>query len=862
MLLFRAFILRPLWQEKLRTSLTILGVTLGVAVMLAIQLANQGSLRGFSAALDAVSGKAALEITAPPLGVDETLLPSLHWLRQYGIATPVIEADVIARSPASTTSSTLRVIGVDSFRDPALRDYSVGSQSGAASGMQLMTFLSQPGALMVSQPFAESQGLEVGSNLELLIGDRTVTCSVSAILTPPSGTVASTLASQSIAIMDIANAQVILGRLGRVDRLELRLHEGISVAAAEQALKSQLPPSLTVQRPQRRSSAVETMLAAFHFNLTMLSGIALVVGLFLIYNTVSVAVMTRRREIGMLRTLGVTRLQVLRFFLGEALALGLLGALLGVPLSSLLAKGAVALTATTVDTLYVRAAAQVPPLTLTHLLAGLALALPLALLAALFPALEASRVAPVEAMRGESASLMQTSSARRWLPLSLAALTTSLGIYAALQPPVHGLSLWAYLSCGCAILAMALVVPSLLFRGVGWLRPFMARFFGIEGRLATSQIRASTRRLSVSVAALAVSLALTVAIAVMVGSFRSTVLYWVNQTMGADLYVRPGTPPRSLNPPRFSETTLAVLRQHPAVLAVDDYSSMDLLYGDRYIKLGAADFALQLQHGRLAFKTSGDSKDLLRTALSGEAILVSESFALRFQVREGDVITLTTAKGPQPFRIAAQYYDYSNDSGAISMDRALFRRWFGESAPTHIAIYLKPGSNPDQVRTEMLQSLGAGSLVAIFTNAGLRAEVLRIFDSTFAITWALELIAILVAMAGIAATMLTLVMERLPEIRLLRIAGADVAQVRRTIVLESGLLGAVSQCLGLAVGLLLSLLLIHVINPQSFGWSIQFHSPWWFLLGSTILTIAAAMLAGLYPAWRAAKSQISVTPAS
>ncbi|WP_176159409.1 lipocalin-like domain-containing protein [Prosthecobacter debontii] len=854
--LFYRFILRPFLAEPVRTALTVLGIMLGVAVMLAIQLANSGSLRGFSAALDAVSGKASLEITAPPLGIDERWLPDLAWLREYGVATPLIEADVL--SVTDHGRETLRLIGVDALRDPALRDYAIGHEGDdavAATGMQLMSFLGEPETMLLSASFAKRHGLQAGDPIKLWIGDRERVCRIAGVFgeasAANSATPGAALAAQSLAILDIANAQVLLDKAGRVDRLELRLDEGVDVAEAEQGIRQRLPERFTLQRPQRRTAAVEKMLAAFHFNLTMLSGIALVVGVFLIYNTISVAVMTRRREVGMLRTLGVTQRQVMSLFLGKAALLGVCGALLGVPLAKGLAEAAVALTSTTVDTLYIAAAAQVPELNWLHFVLALGVAVPLSLLAAMLPVREVGRVSPVEAMRESEGHGVQTVSKTQALRAWLGALASGgAGYWASQQPAVSGLPLWGYFTCFCAIIGMSLLVPLLLRGTAQALRGVLGRVFGIEGRLAVAQIRASTHRLSISVAALAVSLALTVAIAVMVGSFRQTVLYWVDQTLGADLYVRPGTPARSQSPPTLSDETLQTLRDHPSVEVVETYRSTDMLYQDRMIKLGAGDFAIQLQHGRIAFKTRGDSKQLLKQAKEQQQVFVSESFALRFQVREGDVISLRTPKGETRFTIAALFYDYSNDSGTISMDREWFQYWFGESQPTHVAMYLKARADPETVKADLVQRLDGRGFVSIFTNAGLKSEVLRIFDSTFAITWALEIIAVLVAMAGIAVTMMTLVLERQAEIRLLRIAGAEVAQVRRTLMLESGFLGAVSQGLGLVVGLLLSLVLIHVINPQSFGWSIRFHMPWGFLMGATLLTIAGTVFAGLWPARR------------
>jgi putative ABC transport system permease protein len=839
--LFARLILRPLCREPARGLLSLAGVALGVAVMLAIQLANRGALGGFSAAIDAVAGRAALQISCPPLGIEEERFAELAWLREFGVAAPVVEADVVART--GDGEEVLRVLGIDALRDPALREYAL-QNAPVVAGLDLMRFLSRPDTLLLTRGFAGRHGLRAGDQLTLLAGDRRREGEVSAVIGGDSP-----LAEQALAIMDLAHAQLLLDRPGRLDRIDLRLHDGLAVEQVEQQVRARLPVGLQVDRPQRRSAAVETMLAAFHFNLTMLSGIALLVGLFLIHNTIAVAVMTRRREIGLWRTLGLTRGQVLRCFLGEALLLGLGGALLGVPLAKLLAEGAVALTATTVDTLYVATAARVPALDSWHWLAAVGIAVPLALMAAAVPALEASRVSPVEALRDDSA-LSGHGPSRLRGRLVLAALVALAGFLAALQRPVAGLPLWGYGACLAAIVVMALLTPVLLRTAATLLHGTMGRLLGIEGRLAAAQIRASAPRLAVSVAALAVSLALAAAIAIMVGSFRQTVHLWIDQSMGADLYVRPGTPARSRGVPTLSQATLDALTGHPALAAADAYCALDLPFRDRVIKLGTGDFAVQIEHGRMVMKTAGDPKQMLRQAREKGEIFVSESLAMRFGVREGGWLELPTPKGAQVFRIAGQFYDYSSDSGTVSMDRALFETWFGVCRPTHLALYLKPGTDPEAVRRELLSTLEGRGLVSVFTNEGLRAEVLRIFDATFAITWALEIIAILVAMAGVAATLLTLVLERRAELRLLHFAGASAGQLRRTILIESGLLGALSQALGLVVGLLLSLLLIHVINPQSFGWSMRFHVPWGLLAGATALTVLGTMLAGFWPARR------------
>jgi putative ABC transport system permease protein len=860
--LFSSIIVRPLRGDLGRALLTVLGVTLGVAVLLGIRKANEASLRGFRAGLEMTSGKAALEISAPPLGVREERVAELGWLREWGVASPVIQADVLAEGAGG--SEMVPLIGIDGLRDYAVMRPEM-AEAREAAGLDLMGLIGQPDQVLVTGALAKTLGVKVGEVVGVTFGDRRRELRVAAVLggepaarstgdgggEPASrSTGGAGVMSGSLLVMDIASAQVALERQGWVDRLEVRLHEGVDLAVAEAAVRARLPVGLTVQRPERRGEAVEKMLAAFHFNLTMLSTIALVVGLFLIYNTISVAVMTRRGEIGMLRTLGTTRGQILGLFLGEALLLAVVGAVLGVPVGWVLAQGAVMLTATTVDTLYVAHAAVVPGVEWWDAGLALGVAMPLAVVAAARPAWEAVRVPPVAAVRG--AEMMVARRGVAWGALGLTVGCLLAGVWAARQPAVNGLPLWGYGAAVLTVVGIAAVTPVVLAGVARLARGVLGRVFGIEGRLAAGQVGASTGRLSVSVAALAVSLALTLAIAIMVGSFRQTVMLWVDQSMGADLYLRPATPPRATHMPSFSAETVAKLKGHGLVEAVDGYRALDVPYEDRLVKLGTGDYALQMERARVAMKTPGEVREILKRALEQEGVLVSEAFAMRFKKQEGDRITLNTVQGPVAFLIAGQFYDYSNDRGTITMDHRQFARYFGESNPTHLALYLRPGADAEGVKAELAGVLGEAKVLA-FTNAGLRAEVLRIFDGTFAITWALELIAIVVAMAGVAATMLTLILDRQDEIRLLRLAGAEAGQVRRTVLIESGLIGAVSQGLGLVSGVLLSVVLIRVINPQSFGWSIQFHFPALFVAGSSVLTVVATMLAGVFPARRATR---------
>jgi putative ABC transport system permease protein len=849
--LFHTFIVRRLLSERLRTATTIVGVALGVAVVIAIQLANASSVRGFETALAVMSGRASVEVIGSGAGIDEARLPALGWLREFGSVSPVIEGRMAAVFGDGRTEA-MRVLGVDILRDTAIRDYQVLSDvsPGGADALPVARFLdllTSPRSIVIAATFAERHALAVGGELRLASGDRAQPFVVNGLLADEGP---ARVLDGNFVLMDIAAAQLAFDRLGRIDRIDVRLREDIDIGEALTAIAGRLPPGLAAQRPARRGEQVERMLSAFHMNLTALSWIALIVGLFLVYNTVTISVVARREEIGMLRALGVTRGQVLALFLGEAAMLGVVGAALGLGLARLLADVAVALTASTVSTLYVATAAVPPVLDAWHAALAFGIGVPLSLLAAAVPAREAASVPPTAAIRG--ADTLETRFRLGRGRLLWPAVLLALAAWLATLGPVGRVPLFAYLSSLAVVGGAALLVPAVLFALAAVSRTLLRRTFGVEGLLAHANLASAIPRLSISVAALAVALSMMVAIAVMIGSFRETVRYWVGQTLQADLFIAPGMRATPGVEQTISPDVVAAVAAHPDVEATDAFRNTEITYEGDLVMLGAGTFEIVATRGALLFKSPADGLAAVRSAVGADAVVVSEAFATKFGKNDGDEVTLPTPAGPRVFRIAAVYYDYSTERGVVVMDRGTFVRHYGDLPPTGLSVYLREDADPESARGAILESLDDGHRVFIHTNRSLREEVLRIFDSTFAITYALEIIAIFVAMLGVAGTLLTLVIERRRDLALLRLVGADRGQVRRMVVIEAGLIGAVSQAIGLAMGLALSLVLIYVVNVQSFGWTIQFHLPVLFLAQASVAVIVATAVAGIYPSRRAA----------
>ena len=850
MSLFRWFIIRHVRREWLRSAVTVGGVAIGIAVVVGIRLANESSVRGFETALEAVSGQVSLEVTSPGVGVAEDRLAELSWLRTFGRVSPVIDGDVLIRpSGTDTRGELLRVLGVDILRDRPFREYRLvddeaeGARSaGPITTQEFLSLLTDPDAIVLTRVFADRHGLTVGSDVELLVGDREVSLVVRALLGDDGP---AQVLDGNFALMDIAAAQLALGRLGAVDRVDIRLDERQVIEQAEREIADRLPPGLSVQRPERRGAQVETMLAAFHFNLTALSYIALLVGLFLVYNAVTVSVISRRAEIGMLRTVGTSRSTILWLFLGEALSLALIGCLIGAPLGGLLARAAVRMTASTVSTFWVAAAATVPAVGVGEVALSFAIGVPLAIAAAFLPAYEAARLTPLAAVRGEPDLLIHDRLPRRYVVSSLALFGVA-GFF-SLQPPVSGLPVYGLAAALAVVGGGALLVPvalSMLHR----VRLPVDRHVGVEVMLARANLGAAIRRLSISVSALVVSLAMMVAIAIMIGSFRETVVYWVGQTLQADLFISGARRSPVGDRGSISVDVERAVVEYPGVTAVDGFRSVDVPYGESTIIVGSGRFGVLLAHGNLLFKSPPDGRAAMAAAVAQPAVVVSESFSLRYDTQVGDRIELPTPSGPKGFDVAAVYFDYSSDRGLVVMDEAVFAQYYDARRPSGLTVYLDEDMDPQTARDGILASLGPTGRVFINTNATLRRQVLEVFDSTFAITYALEAIAIFVSMFGVASTLLTLALERRRDMAMLRLVGAERHHVRRMIMVEAGMLGLVSLGLGLTVGVVLSLILIFVINVQSFGWTIQFHLPVMFLLQSSLAILAATVVAGLYPA--------------
>ena len=833
LLLFYRLILRPLLQEPVRAALTILAITLGVAVVLAIDLAGDAATGSFRSSMETLSGDSDLEIIATG-GVPESLVGTLSSLPYAIRVVPRVEdvATVVG------TGQTLPLIGLDLIAAGNLRDstqsHMLPLATGAAASEKMVHSSLQPDSIWVG----ESLGKNPGDSLVLVINAQVRAFKIRGVYPDAHG-------NESAIVMDIAAAQRALNRFGRVDRIELKVPATPDLAEWRRRIESAAPDGVEV-RPQGTGTAENRkMLAAFRWNLTLLSYIALIVGAFLIYNTISVSVVRRRPETGIVRALGASRKSVLAAFIGEAAFFGTAGALLGLPTGRVVASSAVSLMSATVETLYVSSRPGPIRLSTHSVLLALVIGVGVSLISAYSPAREASRISPVEAMApGRREYDTRVHRLRDlWMALALAASATAL----AFARPIAGKPLLGYVSAILLVAASALATPAVTAAWLSVSARALGSTLGVEALLASESLAASLRRTSVLVGALSTAIAMMVSVGIMVGSFRETVRSWMNDRLPADLYLRPAGPPAPDRHPTIPPELAEKISKLPGVAGVDRLRAYEIDYDGWPATLASVDLSAFGANRPSNYLSGRPTDKALEEIRSRDAVLVSEPFTYKHHLKAGDTITLRLGATRRSFRIADVYYDYGSEAGTILMDRQTMLRYLPDRAPSNLAIYLDPQASIETIRSEVTKA-AAGHQVLISSNRELRTEAVRIFDRTFAITYALEAVAIIVAVIGIAGALVALVIDRRRELGLLRFLGASVGQIRKQILVEAGLLGLLSNFVGLALGFALSLVLVYVINKQSFGWTIRFHWPVAVLSGAMTVVYLATVLAGLYPA--------------
>ena len=806
--------IRHRWQALL----ALVGVMMGVAVVIAVDLANAAASASFAQSASQLRGAATHRLIGSQGYLPQALYTDLFTTPGHPPMAPVISTRVRVEG----LPGRFRLIGIDPLAEGSMRR-DLGSAISGTDDLRI--WLSRPGVAALSTSAADHLGVTIGDSLPIRHQGNPYRLEILAIGVDDS------LASRDLLVTDIATAQALSGMRETISHIDLILD-----AAAEAWLAGRQPASARLLSVNEQTQGIVGLSAAFELNLTAMSLLAMLVGAFLIFNALSLSIVQRRNLLGRLRALGVTGAQIHHLIVAEAMALGIVGTLLGSLLGIALGQGLTTLVAATVSELYYDVPADALQLNAWSLAKGALLGLGGTVLAAWFPATQAARTAPLTTL---SRAALEQSTRHRLPRLGIAgAVMMPAGLLLAFVAP--GGVIAGFAGLFVVLLGAALLTPLALHLVHGALDRLPIR--GVW-RMAARDLDRHLSRLGTAGAALMVALAASVGVAVMVESMRSAVGEWLGDLLSADLYIASEAFDDAATLPQSIVTQAPHLAP---VSAASYYRNRTLHDGNRRITLVAADLAAQSRTG-FDFVAQIDG-DLWQRFASGE-VLISEPFARRSKLNPGDVLHLPTPAGDAGFPVAAVFRDYASEHGRVFIARPHYLAHWSDTAVNTVALF------SDQGAAALLQAVSAQFATEdglVFTAArAIYDESMAVFDRTFRITEALRLLSLLVAFVGILSALMAVQLERRKEFAVLRALGLTRWQLSQLIVVESALIGVLAALLAIPAGLLMAWVLTAAIQLRAFGWSMPFvlgATPLWSALA---LGTGAAVLAALYPAWRA-----------
>ena len=830
-------------RHVFRTFLTTAGIVLGVAVFMGVHTANESVRMAFDQTIDRIAGRTQLQVTSGETGFDEGVLDRVQAAGSVSVAVPVIEAVV---DSGIRGQGSLLILGVDMTGDRTLRDYAF--EGGDEELMDdPLVFLAQPDSLMLTREFARKNGLDVNSRLPLgtMTGRREFT--VRGIM-KPSGL--SSAFGGNLAIMDVYAAQKMFGRGRTFDRIDIALQPGRTIAEGAQELRTILGPGFQVQEPAGRGQQFEAMTAAYTMMVNISSLFALFIGMFIIYNSFAIAVTQRRSEIGILRALGASRRQISGLFLTESAVMGSIGSIAGVILGLLAAGAVTASMGTLISNVYGLAQRAEDVAVQPELLAAsFGIGIMTSLAAALIPAREASRVDPVQALQK---GRFQVLSARESRTRSVAAAALA-AISAACLIAGDSRAVF-YAGYGSVTIAALLLAPLLSLAIARGLRPILNWLRPVEGALAADSLIQAPRRTSASVAALMLSLALVIGFGGMARSSYSSIVDWMTAVFNPDLFVMPSQEigVRTLRFPPEMEKPLAAI---DGVARVQPVRNARIMFRERPITILATNISSMGETARRR-QIAGDADEMYGMTSAGRGLIVSDNLAQLMRIRLGQQLQIAAPLGTIDLPVAGIVVDYTDQQGAILMDRTLFQRYWGDDTVNAFRVYLTPEAVPDEVKQRILERFSTERQVFVLANRELKAYIVRVTNQWFALTWVQMAIAVFVAILGIANTLIVSITDRRRELGVLRAVGGVRAQIRGTIWIEALAIGVIGLILGLALGAANLYYMLEVVRRDVTGMRFEYIFP--IAVGAAMIPIilGAAWVAALWPAESAVQSPL------
>jgi putative ABC transport system permease protein len=826
------------WRShRLRVVVTTLGIALGVAVFFAVRTANAALLDSLSLTVERLAGKSTLEVTAGETGFPEDILETVRGTNGVALAEPVIEVIV---HTAFQDEGNLLILGVDTTGDQQLRQYEFDrSQTEIADPL---TYLAQPKSILLSRSFAERHGLHMGDQLPIFTAQGRKDFTVQGIFKPVG---VGEVFGGNIAVMDVYSAQVVFNRGRNFDRIDLMNSLAVPLNVLQERLRARLPAGLEAIRPQMRGQALENTVTAMRLGMLITSFIALLVGIYIIFNSFTIAVNQRWKEIGILRAVGVERGNISRMILVEALLMGIIGSIAGIAGGFYLAAAADKMMGSIAASVYgVISTAVAPKLHPDLVLASFGLGVTVSLVGGWFPARAASFLNPILALHNIESR--QQESALGWGRIALgSALVLLSSLLIRFSPSRVGMTL-QFSYAAVMLVGLTIVLPKLVHGAARLLRPIMDSGGGSEGALAVDAMIQSPRRSAATVGALMVGLMFVFSTGAYIQSYKHMIDRWTNQMLNSDLFVSTSALLRSTSY-HFSEDLGRRIAALPEVKRVENVRFTFVPFqGDT-----AAVIAIEMDGflSRAADAIQGGNENTVRELLpKGEGVLISKNFSARWRCGVGGRLHLNTPAGDLDLPVVGIVEDYRSDKGSIFMDRALYKKFWKDDGVDFIDISLKPGESAAVVKRKIERLTSGTEHALVYTNAEFRAWIGSLVDQFFLLNYVQLVVAVIVAVMGIANTLIISVAERRREFGIVRAIGGYRYQIRKMVLLEAVAISIVGVMVGAVAAVFNIQFMSHTVSTVLAGYEVPFYFPWRLVLEAIPAVVAVALLAAWIPA--------------
>ncbi len=850
--------LRHMRLRPARTILTTLGVGFGISLYVAISIINRSTRDAFRENFESISGKAKLTISAGPTGFAEEVLEKVRVVPGVKAAVPLVEAKAFFAG-ANESDQSLYILGADLLQESSVRTYKATDQRIIDDPL---IFLNQPDSIIVTKAFATKSKLKIDSKIRFATTEGDKTFTVRGLLEPEGPAKAY---GGSLVLMDIDGARVSFGKVGKTDRIDIVPEENVSVDALRESLLTTVGSGFTVEKPETQSAHMDKLISSYQVMLTFFSSLALLVGLFMVTNSVSISVAERKKEIGILRAIGTERPAIITLFVGEALMMGLVGSALGAALGKLLSHQLVHSISVALASQY-RTSFSVNSLDfpISEILSALAMGTITAGLSALMPAWRASHISPLDAMKSRTIDRMGTKRDR----ITAIVVGAVLLIYTYVSMVYKFNQIWRpfeQVTQGASVLGAALFGPVVVFAMIRFLRSAFRSVQSPIWRLSQDNLLKSRSRTSGNIMALMVGLFLVMMVATIRFSFQETLIGWLDNVLKADIIVTSSGRLITADVQPVKEELQEEILKIPGIKKpgpeagirsrIIQISSKGLQY-----TLKAMDRPPEFLNYSTIPVEGSNQVEVARSIFDSKepSVLVSNNFFLKNStLKVGDYLELDTPSGVKKFKINGTVIDFASATGTFYMDRKYFKEFWKDSHVTAFGLILEPGEKLEEVRARIADRVGAKYGLVAYSNAEMRAQMKDAIHRSFAYTKAIEFAALLVALLGLLNTLLISVLERTQEIGMMRAIGTTKAQIARLILGESLIQGSFGAMVAVGIGGWVAKLWIENSLAHILGWIVTFKFPMESALITVGIGIFVAALAGVYPAKRAADLAIT-----